>query len=453
MAVARSALALCAVMLAAGCGAQHATKPAESAQSDAPPPPSATAGTERFGGTNLSGAAAKAFIGTLQASLASGDEKQFLSLFDPGNAALQEQQRTWFANVRRAPLSLRSFHLVAATDEIDSSAQGRLAANLAFEHQFAHADPGPVAEWYSYTFHSVGGRLVATKVTGAPAAGVRGRKYSRYYRQAWDDGPMAVAEGRHVVLLGPAADAASLRAAVPVADRAIEQDFATFARPEQPVPAALRHQRWVLELASPRVHDLFDYFGGQANPTEANFAGVTTPVYHSDTDTGFLQTTHPAVTSRVALARELVPSMAQPDGEFASVVRHEIAHAITTAWVHDSETQQPQTWVVEGLAQWVADRGAPLSSSQRAEAVRALGPGAVLPDGENFYQGDDATVAGHYAAAHAAVLHLVTAQGVPSAFRVLRQLYTDTLGLTSFSRAVGVNQEQFARQVRKSLHE
>jgi hypothetical protein len=231
-ALATAALATAALVLTAcggGGSAEQKPKaaPTEVATDIAPPKPTSV---QNFAGQGLSDADTENLTKTMTQALKTGDKKRFLGYFDPRDTKLVAQQATWFDNVRKVPMKLREMTLVKATDNRDSSGKGTLAADMGFQHQITGADSAPLAEWYRYTFKKSGSRLYVTGVKGAPADKSTGEKYSRYYRQSWDDREMGVAEGRKSIILGPQADSASLRSLAATADAAIEAQLQRFRR-------------------------------------------------------------------------------------------------------------------------------------------------------------------------------------------------------------------------------
>ncbi len=213
----------------AGCGSSDDGPPkaAPSAVATDIAPPTATA-RETFGGQGLSSFALERLSKSLTEAISSGDEKRFLSVIDPRHPRLLAQQRTWFRNIRSVPMSQRKLVLVKPTRSIDSSGKGVLTALVGFDHQIKGADPRPLSEWYSFGFKRVGSNLKVVSVSGGPPDTSAGKKYSRYYRQAWDDGPMATVGDDKVLLLGQQSDRGTLQGLLPRVSSAVRDQLAEF---------------------------------------------------------------------------------------------------------------------------------------------------------------------------------------------------------------------------------
>lgn len=440
--VALATLSATLVATLAACGSSGDGPPVSAPSSVATDiaPPTATA-AQTFGGQGLSSFTLEKLSATLTKAISSGDEKRFLSVIDSRRPRLLAQQRTWFRNIRSVPMKQRKLVLVRPTRSIDSSGKGVLTALVGFNHQITGADPRPVSEWYSFGFKRVESDLKLVSVSGGPPDTSAGTKYSRYYRQAWDDGPMATLSDDKVVLLGQESDRGMLQGLLPRVSSAVRDQLAEFRRSGVDVDASVYSRQWVFTFPDADVKDFFDYFGGSIQPREADFAAVTNPVF-SSYSFGELAYDKGVTTSRITLNREL----AGYSGEnFASVIRHEMVHAVQETWDGKARPRTP-TWVTEGLA--VAYSHPPSSEAGfRASAGRRGLAGATkFPSTEAFYAGNDDAVAQHYGMGYLAMAYLLEKRGARGALDLVRRF--DRSGKEDFFETLGLSQKVFLARVK-----
>jgi hypothetical protein len=429
-----------ACLVVAGCGGgggdqkKPAAAPDDVATDIAPPKPTTA---ETFGGQSLSEADTLRLTTTMTTALRSGDKKKFLSVFDPNMTDLVAQQGTWFDNVRTVPMKQRRVVLVKATDTRDSSGKGELKADMGFIHQITGADAAPLAEWYSFGFKKRGSRLLVTGVKGAAADESSGEKFSRYYRQSWDDGQMVVAQGRKSVVLGPVADASAIRGLVPRIDDAINAEVGRFARSGVTLAQDVRTRKWVFMLQSPAVADVFDYLGGEVKPLEADFLAFAAPVYRSNELTGDLEARTDG-TSRIVLDRSVLTR-----SDTASTIRHEMVHALEHTW--QASFLSAPTWAVEGTAVALSDPDSSERTYRRTAGIGYLRDHATLPTDKAFYLGDNDAVSAHYGVAYLACAYLADKRGDAGLLKVLRALDDQPADV---EKALGMSEESFVKAVR-----
>ncbi len=391
---------------------QPKAEPTEVATDIAPPKPTSV---QSFAGQGLTEGDTNRLTATLTTALRTGNKKLFLSVFDPSSTDLVAQQGTWFENVRTVPMKSRQMFLVEATDTRDSSGTGTLAADMGFQHQITGADSAPLSEWYRFSFKKRGARLVVTGVKGAPADKSSGEKFSRYYRQSWDDGAMAVARSGKAIVLGPEADAVALRGLAEKADSAIDAQLNRFARAKARLAPDVSTRRWVFMMQAPGVTDLFDYLGGRVKPTEANFLGFTTQVFLSDPQTGIVESGKDAHRSRIVLSRKVLG-----DPDVAVTLRHEMTHALESTW-QEGYGDAPR-WAVEGTAVQLSDASSAELSYSRNSGVAYLKSHSELPTDKVFYEGNDDVVNSHYGAGYVVCAYLSAKQGDAAVVRMLHGL-------------------------------
>ena len=429
----------CLLLGGCGSGSSAGTKP-DAAPDDvatdiAPPKPTAA---QTFAGQSLSEADTDRLSESLTAALREGDKKAFLSAFDPARTALVAQQSTWFDNVRRVPMKDRRMFLVKARDTRDSSGRGRLSADMGFQHQITGADSAPLSEWYTFDFRKQGSKLLVTRVTGAPADESTGEKYSRYYRQPWDDGPMAVVRGRKTILLGPEGDTATMRGLAGRLDDAVETEIRRFTRARAKLAGDVRSRKWVFMMQAPQVTNLFDYLGGEVKPREADFLAFTMPVFLSDTSTGSVDAESDVHVSRIVLDREAVSR-----ADLATTIRHEMVHALEQTW-QQGYGSAPR-WAVEGAAVALSSPSASDLGYRRDRGLGYLRSHDHLPTDTEFYKGDNDEVSSHYGAGYLACAYVIEKRGEAGLLEALRAM--DKVGWRP-ETVLGMSEEKFTKEVR-----
>ena len=419
----RSACLLAAAVIA-GCGGgdkpKVAAKPTPTVVDKIGTPP--VRDIDAFGGQNLTDADTQKFARELTAILKSGDEKAFARLFDPRRPAVLAKQKVWLRNVRRVPMRERRVFLVGTTGNIDSSGKQELTADLSFEHQIAGVDRKPVAEWYRYGFRKRDGKLRVTSVRGAAPVGDSSEKFSRYYRQAWDDGAMGVARAGRAMALGPVADRAALDGLASRGSAAVQATTARLTRAGVQLPGAVRRADWAFTIPDPGVADFFDYFGGRVDPTEAHFGGFTAPVRRTDRTIG--EPVGRPVTSRIVIGRDQLGR-----SDLDETLRHEMVHALLSS----QGIFGVPTWVTEGAAVYFSDASAAERADLRAAGLAYLQSAGKLPSDRAFYRGDDDAVRSHYGAGYLAIAFLADARGERAMGRALGRLHRGDLNAAQFA--------------------
>ena len=399
----------------------------------APPKPTSV---QSFAGQGLAEADTARMTATMTKALRTGNKKLFLSSFDPSSTDLVAQQGTWFENVRKVPMKRREMVLVKATDTRDSTGKGTLAADMGFQHQITGADSAPLAEWYRYSFKKKGGRLVVTGVKGAPADESSGVKYSRYYRQPWDDGEMSVVKGRKAILLGPAADTSAMQGLVGTLDDAIDAQLRRFRQAGVTLTGDVATRTWVFMLQSPDVSNVFDYLGGEVKPREADFLAFVSQVFLSDPKTGFVDPTDSGDhRSRIVLDRDMLGRSDNP-----SVVRHEMTHALEATWVKGYG--DAPTWAVEGTAVELSDAPASEIAYRKSNGVDYLDDHATLPPDATFYKGDNEVVSQNYGAGYVVCAYLAAQRGDATLLKMLRGLDDGK----SLQGLIGMSEKELTRK-------
>lgn len=432
-----------ALMLLAGCTSTESDEPETSTQPEvdatAIPPPAPGAAKE-FKGQGIGRHDMDRLTARATKAMRSGDERAFVSLFDPRDKQLVEQQRTWFRNIRAVPMKTRELKMVQDGNLLDSSGKREMHADMGFFHQVTGADLEPVAEWYRYSFVERDGRVLISGVGPTPPDSASHQKFAGYYRQAWDDGPMTAVVGSHSILLGPASDEALLRSRVGRADAAVRSVVERFRRTGSPLPKTMQGRKLVFTLPSPSVTDFFDYFGGRVTPTEAAFGGFASPVYPSN-EYGDVLTNESASGTRVVIPRDGWLGGSDLD----ETMRHEIVHAAQDSW--QRSLGHSPTWVTEGLAVYFSDASSTELSSRRDAGRAWFASQGRLPDDEEFYSGDNAVVGQRYGAGYLAIAYLADKYGEKKMLEAIKK-QDSKLGRSGVGDLVDMTDDELAEAVR-----
>ncbi|MCW2769731.1 MAG: hypothetical protein JWR27_1164 [Aeromicrobium sp.] len=423
-------VSLCVAL--ASCGASS-----DGTQSTAPEtiaPPSATA-VEQMGGQSITYDDTQRLSKTYTKLLRTKDRNGFLATFAPAATGARKQMGQWFDNLQRLDATSLSLSFIKATRARDSSGTENLAADMGLILQIPGVDPVPLSEWYSFTFapKTSKGELKVLSVKGASADRSTGEKYSRYYRQAWDDGPMAVVRGKRAVLIGPAADAPWMRANLARFDAGVKSQVNRVAKAGIELPAGAATRSWLFTIQSPSVKDVFDYLGGKVDRTEAHFAGFTQAMYAADAESGVFDRGRVA-TSRIVIARE-----AMNDPGLDGTIRHEMTHAVEQSW--QGESDRAPAWIVEGLAVFLQQPSTAEVVFRTRSGLAYLRKAKTMPD-RDFYEGNDEAVGSHYGAGYLGVAYLADRMGEKKLLTTIRELENTSAPL---EEVFGMDEMQIAK--------
>ncbi|SEM84161.1 hypothetical protein [Nonomuraea pusilla] len=298
-------------------------------------------------------------------ALASGDVKAFTSIFDQKNAALVRQQTRVFTNLRKVPLAEVSYKTLQREGRAeDSFGRGvTFTQDIAFVHKFAGIDLRPVSEWYRWTLRkaSANAPLVVTKVGGAPPpiSDDEGSK-TMYYPGPWDIWPdIAVVKAGASLVLARPQDAALARRVAPTVSRAARSALGYWQAngdSSAPVPSG-----FLVALTAGKAQ-----LGGLFRQSKATEEGVTIPM----PTWGGGGDPVKVGGSRIVLDTRS-PFFATQAG-ILEVSTHEIAHALVAGLDSaDFSLFGKANWIVEGFAEYVANRGRPITSNLRYQEGRA----------------------------------------------------------------------------------
>ncbi|MGI5491488.1 hypothetical protein ACQEU2_32330 [Microtetraspora malaysiensis] len=343
-------------------------------------------------------------------ALTAGDAAAFTSIFDKKNAALVRDQTRVLANLRKMPFSEMSYKVLERDGRAeDSFGRGvKFTQDVAFVHRFAGIDLRPVSEWYRWTIEkaSADAPLVVTKVTGAsiPASGA-GRSKTVYYPGPWDIWPdvTVVKAGGNVVLAQPQDAALAQRVASTVAGAATA-NLAYWKRngdPDAQVPAG-----FVVALVKGKAQ-----LGNLFRKAKANEAGVSIgmPAWRSLGDTVKIGGT------RVVM--DTTSSFFDEAEGISEISKHELAHSLV-AGLDSAEFSLfgKANWIIEGFAEYVANRDQPIERNLRFGEGRAYLAGQLaqpfdgrLPDNPTWDTKDMTSI--HYLMGHLAMRYIAERYG------------------------------------------
>jgi hypothetical protein len=297
------------------------------------------------------------------AALLARDRAAFLADLDSSPAATRYRaaQAATFDNVAGVPLAAWSYQITAPVtggsvlaDAATRYGAAILIARVAFRYQLRDADPALTAHDVWLTFVRRSGRVLIA--SDADLAGEGGASW----HGPWDFGPVVARRGAASLVLAHPADEARLSSV------AVEADEAAAA------VTGLWGNGWprrVVVIVAGSQDEMAAIVGASGSDTAAE-----TVADDADPSTGLRVVLSPARLSSLGLRL---------------VMRHEVTHVATWALTHASETLP--TWLIEGLADYVANLGSRqavtvVAGELRAEVVSGKIP-AALPANDEFTPG------------------------------------------------------------------
>ncbi len=300
---------------------------------------------------------------------------QFMSDVDPtaAAAAFRHRQDTEFTDLAGVPLATWTYTVSSPVTDVDATAEAakRLGAPALIVHvtlgyALDSVDPRPVAHDLWWTFVKRHGRVYVGADDDMAQLGGLG------WQGPWDFGPVVAHRGASSLVLGHPQDAAELAGLATAVDAALSQ-----------VTAAWGPQ-WSRQVAVvvPASDAEYAALGGTAtsgpsSDAAGSLADISAEtVFESPNTIG----TDPSG-ARVILNPHTLAALT-PLGQ-RIVLRHEIAHVAAAS----STGIGTPRWLVEGLAEYVAnlDSGQSVATAAvelRAEVSRAQVPSALPADGD-----------------------------------------------------------------------
>lgn len=323
----------------------------------------------------------EAVLAEQAAALLRGDERGFLAAAEPGSPAVEVLRRQ-FRSLRALRVSAWKPRLA----EPPAAAAGGLNASLRIDHCFVVPDCQPAPSLLDTRWAVDGGlRIVAVQATPAENGGPR----------PWEVSALVAAVGPRAVVATTAAQRGQLTWLLREAEKAaaVADRYAVDGRPPD---------RYLVFYAGEA--EWKRWHGGDR---AGWMAGYTTQVGWGPRDV-------------VVRAKDLDPT----------TLRHEMTHA--SSLPDERESAPGGWWLVEGIAEYAALAGRPLSEYGELRAVRELVAGgwkgplpAQAPD-------DKATpkqVGGAYGLGYLAVRHLVDRYGEAKALAFFKAVVHEGMGV------------------------
>ncbi|GLW06470.1 hypothetical protein Misp01_16000 [Microtetraspora sp. NBRC 13810] len=380
-------------------------------------------------------------------ALAAGDAKQFTSIFDQKNTALVREQSRVFANLRKVPMIETSYQVLRRVGRAeDNFGRGvKFEQDVAFVHRIAGIDLRPVTEWYRWTIEkaSAGAPLVVTKVGGAPppfSAG--GGSKTVYYPGPWDIWPdiSLVQAGSSIILARPQDAALARRIAPTVAGATSDvRDFWQRSGEQgAPVPAG-----FVVALADGPAQ-LGNLFRKEKVTGEAGVS-IPMPSWGLGDDVKIGGT-------RIVL--DAASDFFDSGQGIKEVTTHEFAHSLVASLdsAGFSLFGKPN-WIIEGFAEYVANRGRPINQNLRFDEGQAYLAGRFplpfegrLPDNTTWtYKGMGSL---NYFMGHLAIRYAAERYGERKLVGAVVAAYRadGDESESAFFQALGVGKANFERQ-------
>ncbi len=321
-----------------------------------------------------------------------GDERLFLADVDPGNAALRDRQRRLFANLSALPIETFTLDAAESTWPAGFAAKRfRATAYIPYVEQRLQLrgfDPVPVTTTYALTLARVGGRwrIVADH-------DLAGREPEAARNTPWELARIVVRRTPHALGIFDAGSQAS-------ADRLMAWTEESVSAVQEEVPLRWRGEVVFYALSSQR---LLRRMGTRF----LDRAAVAFPVLDDS------ENPTRVVGTRVVINPQYLP---RNELEGTYLLTHEITHVALART--NGETP---AWVQEGLAEYVATKGAdPSWWRPAASTVQRASEGVDAMPGSTFFGDKDPGF--EYDLSLAAFAYLADRFGTPAVWRFLDRL-------------------------------
>jgi hypothetical protein len=383
------------------------------------------------------------------AAVLAHDQRGFLADVDPTATAFHARQVAIFRGLARVPFQAFDYHLVPNRTYTVPEITRRwgptaYVAAVVATHRLRGFDTGEAAEAMAFTaVHRDSGWLLVADDE------VDDSLPTRAHSAPWDLSEVAVAQGKHSLVIGDVRDRATLPAVARRADAA-----ATAVAKTWPAGAA----RWpgsvvVYTARDKKVMSTFL----SPNGTRPRPAAVAVPVLDSFTWFDSL----PRAPRRVGM--RVVVDGAAVKAEDDELLRHEVTHVATSS----IEGPETPTWMVEGIAEYTAwhltgvrdellRRGVDDASYQ---ALRKHRFAFTLPYSVEFYD-DPHTVDGNYTAGTLACAYVRDRWGQQKLLALHAALSRQVDGLDEadsqdkvFRSVLGISRATFEHDAGKAIQE
>lgn len=415
------ALLLSAAGLLAGSDARDvtdATRDANSAAAHgAPPPPPSGRPTSPAPATRneITSAELKAVADAQTRALRSGDATAFLAPYDQSDAALLDERRRTFANLRLVPFQHAEFRWENVySGNLKANGTEPVSARLtfAFVHQIPGVDAVPARQAYRWT--------VTRDAIGAPLR-VTGVEVTD--PQPWDLAELVKVERPHVILLAATADRARAGTWADRAEASAKRDFELWKGPAG-IPSRF------LVFASPDTPTFSRAYGGAAPAGTVAFCAPLYPDEDTSAAAGTVSTPPPAsdeparkiAGSRITWNTDAA-GMNTADAQTA-VMRHEMGHALIAGFSGSRNARIP-LWVVEGFAEYLewADLLGSFYAPAAREYVRGENFPGKLPADDDIYGDGSETNGINYHLSMTVFHYMVQKYGATATFAFVVAVY------------------------------
>lgn len=331
----------------------------------------------------------EAFAAAHTAALKGKDRAAFLAAVDPKKPDLVKQQGQLYDNLQKIPFAAASYVVKRFDGGESTFAQGAQAtATVEFDHQISGVDSTTVIEQYQWTVVRGAGGLLVTAVDAPPNR--------RGFPAPWDSVPsLTVLTRKHVVVMADDTSSGFAKSHADALESDAQYDFGHWTGGSGTAPG------FAVFLTSNR--SLYENIYAQGRDESV---GVTVPL--ASADNGSASGRYPS--SRIAVDTTDFKNADPADADI--VFKHEMAHAMIDPFEDLSGTSgQDHLWVVEGFAEWEAQRM--YSPSELLYGGYTLHEYAnkhpapkVLPTDKDVYNSDSDTSATGYFYSHLAIRYM-----------------------------------------------
>ncbi|PZS29468.1 MAG: hypothetical protein DLM59_12790 [Pseudonocardiales bacterium] len=378
-------------------------------------------------------------------ALRSGDERKFLTAYDPAATDLVATQRMLFGNLRKIPLTLASFSLSHQSADVDPGPAVSLDVDVSFVHQITGVDVDKVFEGYRWrvTRKAPGAALLVTSVGGTPTHS----HYAKYlyYPAPWDQVPLTVIREPHVLLLANPVTASLARQWAGTAELSARQDLAAWGGRPNGAPGFL------VTFEDVRTR-FYSYWDGNGTGTSWEAAYTMSLPGYSETD-GELDR---AMGSRIVSYTG--SSFYKPGHDPGYMFTHEMAHALVATVGPRSGSRTP-LYIVEGFARFMETRhrsAQPFLQDPALAAYVKNGFTGHLPTDGQLRSADDDVAGASYELSLLVYLFIEHKFGSARCFDLVVSAYetpTESGGSAALTKATGMSVAAFEAEWSSYVHQ
>ncbi|MYW69520.1 hypothetical protein GTY65_36455 [Streptomyces sp. SID8379] len=399
-------------------------------------------------------------------ALTGGDKDGYLAPFEGGSATLRTKQASLFANLRKVPFEVSEYQYLSIEGRaVDHYGAGASASvDVAFVHQVKGADASPVAEWYRWTVEkkSEDAELKVTAV-GPATPELPGYGDTINYPAPWDAyESMAVTAKAHTVIMSDAAQAADARRYAPYIEKAAKDNLAIWAA--KGPKSGHTMPGFVVTLEKNRKVYKHMFREGTADEGDESISEAGVSIQMPAVPAGG---TKAKVDVRNGGARIVMDTsesrFSRPDyaASVLDISHHELAHTMVEPLT--GRDSQPQLWVMEGFADYMAKRNDAGLAANDVRALKAYYAGSYvdpfdgkLPLSDDFHSTDDAENSAHYSLGWLAIRFIAEKYGEDKALAFVAEQYQNSKGMDAqLTKATGMGLDEFqaawADYVRKQI--